>query len=188
MLNFDKRLPLNAPNKAVDTVTYLFVAIFFLYEMRLSMGREKWKHYLAYGYIASLLTAYSSIPAIITYFLNGRTISNSIYETILTMALCLFITLRVLMCATLAEDKESDIVRHIREGAIKREGEVAPKIEDAPEEQDDENQLSITYNINEENDPNPELSEDDPEAPEAVTEEINDEKETDTITESEPLE
>ena len=75
-LYFDETLPLNSPNKTTDQLAYLFSSLFFLYETRISIGREKWKGYVAFGLIAASLTAYSSIPTLIVYATKGILISN----------------------------------------------------------------------------------------------------------------
>lgn len=106
-LYFSTDLPINAPNKALDQMTYLFAAVFFLYETRLSFGRERWRHYIAFGFIASLLSAYSAIPSIILYFANGNVTTNSIYELALTLSIFIFITSRLFLTGNLIENKES---------------------------------------------------------------------------------
>ena len=132
-------------------MAYLSATLFFLYETRLSLGREKWRPYIAFGFIASLLTAFSSIPALIIYFAEKRIISNSIYETLLTLALFIFISAKLLLTANLIEDKRSSIVEGIIHAAAVREQEINPKKEIVEEpiaeetrEEPDENQISIT--------------------------------------------
>ena len=58
---FDTSAPINAPTKLLTQMAYLFSAVFFLFETRLSMRREKWSSYISFGFIASLITAYSSV-------------------------------------------------------------------------------------------------------------------------------
>ena len=151
---FDATLPINAPNKICDQMAYLATAVFFLYETRLSMGREKWRPYIAFGFIASILTAFSSIPALIVYFVDGITISNTLYETVLTFTLFLFITMKLSLTSVLVEDKESPVVTEIIKYADKREFEInPPKEEETTEESEepeaDENQITIS-DINDE--------------------------------------
>ena len=95
-------------------MAYLFAALFFLYETRLSMGRERWGAYTAFGLIASLLTAYSSIPSLICYLATKNLISHSIYETVFTLSLFIFITSRLLVALFAEEDKESDFTRRLK--------------------------------------------------------------------------
>ena len=155
-LYFSTNLPINAPNKVLDQITFLFLASFFLFEARLSIGREKWRGYIAFGFITSLLSAYSSIPSIIYYFATQTSTANSVYETALMFALFIFITSRVLLTGALIEDKPSATVEALiacadeRDksvnppsqscGIIEIEGEQLPSTEDGI---DDENQLTI---------------------------------------------
>ena len=111
----------NAPNKIVDQMAFIFAALFFLYEIRISLGREKWNLYMAFGFIAASLTAYSSIPSLVVYFVNGKTISNNIQENVLSFALFVFIISRISLAAFLKEDKESESIAAIREYSLQRE-------------------------------------------------------------------
>ncbi|MBQ8689871.1 MAG: hypothetical protein IJ515_05875 [Clostridia bacterium] len=149
---FDTSLPLNAPNKIADEMAYLFIALFFLYEIRLSLGRERWKQYIAFGFMAALLSAYSSIPALIVYFAKGKTISLSIYENVLTLMFFVFITLKLLLASYLTEDKTSSVVEGIMKLSAERSAELetpTETVEDAitaneeVAEEPDENQISI---------------------------------------------
>ncbi len=124
-LYFESTLPVNAPNKLVDQLAYLFSALFFLYEARISLGRERWRPYVAFGLIAALLTAYSSVPSLIVYFAKGQIISNSIEENILTLTLFIFICARIFMVAALKESTESSAIIGMRTFAKRREGIIA---------------------------------------------------------------
>lgn len=145
-------LPINAPNKIADQMAYLTAALFFLYEIRLSIGREKWRQYVAIGFIAAMVTAYSSIPTLIYYIAEGKVISNSIFEATLTFTLFLFIISRLLLAGYLIEDKESSAVSVLLAGADERERELNPTPEateaiepetEVVEELPDQNQISI---------------------------------------------
>ena len=87
--------PTNAPSKIIDQMAYLFSAVFFVYETRITLGRALWKPYIIFGLIASSLCAYSSIPSIILYIARGDIISLSITESILTFTLFIFAISRV---------------------------------------------------------------------------------------------
>ncbi len=126
-LYFNQSTPLNAPIKLADQMAYLFTALFFLFETRISIGRERWRAYTAFGLAAMMLTAYSAIPAISVYIIKGRIISDSIYETVLTLTLFLFITARLLMLPSLSEDRENRTVCALRAMAKKREEELTPE-------------------------------------------------------------
>ena len=149
-LYFDPTAPINSPIKTVDQLTYAFAAVFFLYEIRLSLGREQWTSYIIFGFLAASLAAYSSIPALITYFAKNRTvISNSIYETILTFTIFLFIALKLLLTDKLTENSESPLITKLKAAAQKRAEELSPSVmpQELPteegEDMPDENQISI---------------------------------------------
>ena len=119
----------NAPNKIVDQMAFLFAALFFLYEIRISLGREKWNLYMAFGFISAALTAYSSIPALFFYFINGDTVSNSAQENVLTFAIFVFIASRLTLAAFLKEDKVDESVTVMKQFANKRTAYIIEKEE-----------------------------------------------------------
>ncbi len=120
-LYFDTSLSMNAPNKIVDQMAFLFSAVFFLYEVRISLKREVWNLYIAFGFIAAALTAYSSIPSLVIYFAKGITISNSVYESILSFCIFIFILSRIILASRLNEDRESEITGFIHEYSAERD-------------------------------------------------------------------
>ncbi len=140
-LYFSVELPLNSRTKITDQMAYLSAAVFFLYETRISLGREKWRGYISYGFTAAALMAYSSIPSIIIYIARGDIISNSIYESILSFTLFIFITARIILAGELIEDKPSSMVSSIIAASDARSMAVTP----APAEESEplENQITI---------------------------------------------
>ncbi len=149
-LYFDSSLPINSPIKIVDEMTYISAALFFLYETRISIGREKWPRYTALGFVTMLLTAYSSIPALITYFADGIIVSNNIFETVLSFAILLFVLARLALSASLKEKKESSTVSIIKAAADKRSAELEPIIpeeetQEAAEQESDREEPSDEY-------------------------------------------
>jgi len=137
-LFFSDKLPLNAPNKAIDQITALLLSLFFLYEVRISLGRERWRGYIAFGLIAAMLSAYSSIPSLIIYLAKGIIISDNIYETLLTFALFIYVTARVILTSFLTEKKESTVVTTLKESASERARTLEPEEKAQPEEEEHE--------------------------------------------------
>ena len=131
-LYFSTELPINAPNKALDQMAYLLTAVFFLYETRLSFGRERWRHYIAFGFIASLVSAYSAIPSAILYFSKGDVTANSIYELALTLSIFIFVTSRLFLTGNLIENKESATAIALIKASEARDKEINP-IPEKPE-------------------------------------------------------
>jgi hypothetical protein len=124
-LFFSDALPINAPNKAVDQLSYLAVSIFFLYETRISLGRAKWRLYLTFGLIAVALTAYSAIPAIIFYFQSGGVVSRSLTENVLTLSLGIYIASRLTLTLTPVRNEACPTVCAIVDMTNRRETEIA---------------------------------------------------------------
>lgn len=123
MLYFDDSMPMNAPDRIVDLMAYVIASIFFLYEIRLSLGRDVWFAYISFGMVGGAVTAYSSIPSIIAYFVTGQTVSSSLYESILTFSLLVFTASRVLLTLKLTEDKDIPFVEMIKAAERKRNAE-----------------------------------------------------------------
>ena len=124
---FSTELQLNAPNKVVDQLAYLFAALFFLYEIRISLGRECWNLYVSFGFVSAALLAYSSFPTLIYYIANGTCVSASIYEIALSISLFLFVVSRLFLTASLVEDRVDDTVALIKEAFEKKNEALAEK-------------------------------------------------------------
>lgn len=131
-LYFNDDLPMNSPAKVLDLMACLFAALFILYETRLSIGRERWRCYVAFGFIASLITAYDSIPSLLLYFVKGEQISMSVYEMVLYFTLFAFITSRILLTGWLIEDETSPFAKAVAAASDARDNELNP-IPDAAE-------------------------------------------------------
>ena len=162
-LYFSTDLPINAPNKALDQMAYLFAAVFFLYETRLSFGRERWRHYIAFGFIASVVSAYSAIPSVILCLAEGTVTANSVYELALTLSIFIFITSRLFLTGNLIENKESLTAVALIKASESRDEQINPipekpsvidvegeALDPIAEEDADGNQLTIDDMVAEE--------------------------------------
>ena len=152
MLFIDRDLTINAPNKLVDQLAIISAALFFLEEVRLSLGREIWELYTALGMVSVLATAYSAIPTLAFYFTelvrSGRVVmvSNSIAGAALAAALFIFITVRLLKVAFLRDAEPGEVAEMISlQNAAKEEATV----DEIEEPTSDENQISIDDIISE---------------------------------------
>ena len=128
-LYFDTTLAINAPNKIVDQMAFIFASLFFLYEIRISLGRECWHLYMTFGFVAASLSAYSSIPSIILYLSSGSTVSHSIQENVLSLCVFIFVFARVILAGKLNVDCESEFVAVMRDAAREREKYITEKEE-----------------------------------------------------------
>ena len=148
---FDTTLPINAPTKITDEVAYLAIAMFFIGETRLSLGRENWRRYISFAFIGAILSAYSAIPNLIYYFAREESVSLTIYESLLTLSFFIFITAKIFLTPMLTRDEKSAVVERIIAAAEARAEALEPAKEEAVEEisetpaEADENQITITY-------------------------------------------
>lgn len=146
LIYLDSSIAINEAAKALRQTAFLLSAAFFLYEARISLGREMWRIYTAFGLAAASLTAYTSIPAIIVYFAQHTVLSTpskssllyikqevfalaSIEEYVLLLALFIFIVARLCLTALITEEKKNELVGAIIEAAREREAEVNDSFE-----------------------------------------------------------
>ena len=136
-LYFDTALPINATTKLTDQTAFVLAALFFLYETRISLGQERWPLYTAFGFVSSLLCAYSSIPSLILYFFEGKIISNSIEESFTVFFLFLYIFSRTVLSLLLRSEKATPFMAALHEDAKRLADAVAANgplpFEPAPE-------------------------------------------------------
>ena len=116
--------PTNSPNKIVDQLAYVASAIFFLYDSRIYLARVKWRGYVAFGLIAALLTSYSALPSLIAYAVNGYVVSDSIIESLLTMAISILACSKVIQIRTLTPAEECESAKSISALAMLRREEM----------------------------------------------------------------
>ncbi len=128
-LYFEASLPINAPNKLVDQMSYLFASLFLLFETRISLDRQTPRAYVAMGLISASLAAYSSIPSVIVFLVSGQSVSNSIYDVALSLAFCIYVILRLISFDDAKSYEESSIVAIIRESADNTEASLNAKEE-----------------------------------------------------------
>ena len=155
LLYFDtKEHPVNSPNRFVDQMAYLSAALFFLFEARIPLGRTKWRGYVTFGLIATLLCTYSAIPSLVLYIVNQSVISESIIESILTLTLAIFIFSKVLQFKSMTPDTECDVAKSIsmlasmREDEIEEQRKLSRAEENSNKEEIDDTQDASNYTFN----------------------------------------
>jgi hypothetical protein len=145
--------------------------LFFLFETRISIGRERWRAYRAFGLVALLLTAYSSFPSLLVYAVDGAVISNSIYETILSFSLSLFIAARLVLTSQLRANEESKTVSLIKMAFAARIDEISPKDDEYDPKTDPDLEGLVVEDLGEYYELNFEVAESDSEESNETTEE-----------------
>ena len=126
-LYFSRTQAMNSPNRITDQVAFLLAALFFLYEARISLGREKWRAYCVFGMMAASACLYSAVPTVIMYFTYGTVVSASLEESILTLAVGIFIAMRLVITVGLpdaAENKRIAAVSNAAEDRAKKVSDV----------------------------------------------------------------
>lgn len=123
-LYFNTPLPINAPAKITDQMAFLFSAVFFLYETRISLGRSLWRAHTAFGMLAAVLAIYSAIPTLIALIPKSSLISDSLAATVLLAVTAVYAIIRVATFALSDEDKICEAARAIEALAEKREAEL----------------------------------------------------------------
>ena len=79
LIYLDPTLSRGDSSKILRLTAFITSALFFLYEARISIGREMWRLYTVFGLVAAALCAYTSIPGIIVYYgCNGTADNNSV--------------------------------------------------------------------------------------------------------------
>lgn len=136
VIYLDPTLSVGESSKILRLTAFLVAALFFLYEARISLGREMWRIYTAFGLAAAALCAYASVPAIITYYVKDALISSanskslvSIEEYLLLLALFIFIVARLWVTSSLQEDKENELIKVLSDYAKDREEKVEESYE-----------------------------------------------------------
>lgn len=154
-LYFDTALPINATAKLTDQTAFVLAALFFLYETRISLGQERWPLYTAFGFVSSLLCAYSSIPSLILYFFEGKIISNSIEESFTVFFLFLYIFSRTVLSLLLRSEKATPFMAALHEDAKRLADAVAANgplpFEPAPEKTEESLPKAEATSADEEN-------------------------------------
>ena len=131
LIFLDNSIALNESTKTLRQTAFIFIAIFLLFEARISLGREKWRLYTVFGLVSSVLAAYTSIPAIITYFVHKEILSSAGYKSLATLeeyiflfAMFIFTVARLCLTANLNENKKNELVEALKSIALARASEV----------------------------------------------------------------
>ena len=112
-LYFDTALPINAPNKIAEEMAFLFSAIYFVNEARIALGRSFWRAHTAFGLIATLITVYTSGPALILYFAKGEVITSSPISALLMLLVAVYALMRVFNFKLAPEDEKSEAAKTV---------------------------------------------------------------------------
>ncbi len=140
---FDTAAPINAPNKSTAELAYAVAAVFLTSEIRLSLGREKWRLYIPFGLAAIAVTAYSSLPELAVYIIRAARgedslslVGSSLGGSVLIFALFVFVTARIQSLVFLKNNRSGALASYTAECSARENGADALT-------EDNENQISI---------------------------------------------
>ncbi len=139
-LYFARGEAMNSPSRITDQVAFLFGALFFLYEARISLGREKWRAYCVFGMMAASACLYSAIPSLILYFVKDRAVFASLEQAILVLCIGFFVLMRLILTAGLPEAEENKRLAAISNAAADR----AKRVSDVELRYDEEYAVQLT--------------------------------------------
>lgn len=129
-LYFETALPINAPNKVATQLAHLFISLFLLYEIRISLGRDSWNLYITFGFIAGATAVYAAVPNLIFTAIRGtEALTTTTVSEMLTAVMALFVISRIVLATTLDEDKKSECIELIRNYHQERKSYVDEKCE-----------------------------------------------------------
>lgn len=79
---FDSYVAINDPNEIIEQTAFISVMLFFLYELRVHLEKQKPKLHLFFGMCALIFTATASFPGIIAVSLGKTDAKYLVYDVI----------------------------------------------------------------------------------------------------------
>ena len=109
---------IHQPQKIVTEIAAVAASLFLLEETRIALGKDRWQHYLTFGAVTAMLSAYAVLPALAVYIIKGKMIAYSLGEAAMLLFVLVFAICRTVSAvkhagatadAALAEEEVSDI-------------------------------------------------------------------------------
>ncbi len=119
---FDNTVAINAQQKILTSLSLIFTAAFFLYEARINLGSSKWHSYAAFGLVSATSLIYTSIPALVRYFVKSELLPGaSVPQLIMLVTSAIYVTVRITLISTAPDDEICDLADGILDSAYRRE-------------------------------------------------------------------
>ena len=112
-LYFETSMPINQPNKLLDQFTFIFIALYLLYELRILMKAPRYAAQCSLGMIAMVFTAVSGFPSFIYMLSTGTPLYENAAHDILMIAVFIYIAvrmLRILFSESASHDRILDLL------------------------------------------------------------------------------
>lgn len=143
-LYFDTTTPLNAPNKLFDQFTYVFVALYLLYELRVLFHAPRYAAQCTFGLIAMVFTAVNGFPSFIYMLTHGEPLNVNAAHDALMISLFLYTAIRMLHML-FSESARGDRVFDLLNQAEHPATDFAQRADEIEGEEETEDHSQLTF-------------------------------------------
>ena len=143
-LYFDTTTPLNAPNKLFDQFTYVFVALYLLYELRVLFRAPRYAAQCTFGLIAMVFTAVNGFPSFIYMLTHGEPLNVNAAHDALMISLFLYTAIRMLHML-FSESARGDRVFDLLNQAEHPATDFAQRADEIEGEEETEDHSQLTF-------------------------------------------
>ena len=123
-LYLNVKTPRNAHIELSEEMTFIALMLYFLYEVRISLGKQKQNLYVTFALIGGILCSYCVIPTLIYYIASGCLLASSLTAFLLLCGTLAFITMRLALFEKSPTDAPIPLVEQLLTVAKAREEEV----------------------------------------------------------------
>lgn len=123
-LYLNTTVPRNAHIELSEEMTFIALMLYFLYEVRISLGKQRQTLYVTFAMIGGILCSYCVIPTLIYYIASGRLLASSLTSFLLLCGTLAFILLRLALFEKSPTDAPIPLVEQLMTVAKAREEEV----------------------------------------------------------------
>ena len=124
-LYLDITIPRNAHLEVSEEMMLIALSLYFLYEVRISLGKQKQSLYVMFAMIAGTLCAFNTVPTLIYFIANGKLLASSLTVFLLSLGALVFIILRLAIFEKSPTDAPIALVERLVKFAKAREVEVS---------------------------------------------------------------
>ena len=119
-LYLDTSIARNAHIEVSEEMMFVALSLYFLYEVRISLGKQKQNLYVMFAMMSGVLCAYNTIPTLIYYIVTGRLLTSSLTVFLLSCGVLLFILMRLALFEKSPTDAPIPLVKRLVQFASAR--------------------------------------------------------------------
>lgn len=140
-LYFEASSPINAPNKLLDQFTFVFIALYLLYELRVLLGQPRYAAECALGFMTMVFSAVCGFPSFIYMLVNGQPLYENAAHDVFMIAVFLYISIRMLRVLFSESSNDDKILQLLK----KAEHPAASLSKMPPLSDEDFDELQLTF-------------------------------------------